>query len=118
MAALLQHPARSGRVGTGLDGYAHGLLGGEASSEEHWGRAQPALLHNLAAVLIDEAQVGVFVSEVQSGRRLRLFAATIHGGAILLSGPLREPVEHLQTLRVLRRGSAFSSSENAGRPSS
>jgi hypothetical protein len=33
---------------------------------------------------------------------------TIHSGPILLSGPL-EPVERLQTLRVLRRGSAFSS---------
>src|SRR5215210_7863643 len=34
--------------------------------------------------------------------------ATIHGGPILPSGP-SEPVEHLQTPRVLRRGSAFSS---------
>jgi hypothetical protein len=65
--------------------------------------------------LVDEAEVGVVVAEVQSGCRLRLLFATIHGGPILLSlGPL-EPVEHLQTLRVLRIwgvGLLISSSEN------
>src|SRR5918998_639496 len=62
----------------------------------------------LIGLLIDEAEVGVLVAEVQSGCHLRLLFASIHGGPILLSGRL-EPVEHLQTLRVLRRGSAFSS---------
>ena len=31
VAALLEHPARPGRVGSRLYGDAHGLLGGEAS---------------------------------------------------------------------------------------
>src|SRR5215208_25854 len=51
VAALLKHPARPGRVGTGLDCYAHRRpLGGEASSEGLWGCAQPTLLYNLAAL--------------------------------------------------------------------
>ena len=53
--------------------------------------------------LVDEAQVGVLVAEIQPGCHLWLHFATIHCGPILLSGPL-EPVEHLQTLRVLRMG--------------
>jgi hypothetical protein len=107
---LLEQTAYPGRVGSSLDGYAQRpLLGGEASSEGFGGCAQPTLLDHLAAYRVDEAQVGILVAEVQSGSHLWLFAATIHGGPILLSGPL-EPVEHLQTQRVLRiRGSAFSS---------
>ena len=59
---------------------------------------------------VDEAQVGVFVAEVQSGCHLRLFFATIIHGPILLPGPHRARIVHLQTQRVLRiRGSAFSS---------
>ena len=65
-------------------GDAHGLLGGEASSEGFGGGAQTTLLHNLAALLIDEAQAGVFVAEIQSGCHLRLLFATIYCGPILL----------------------------------
>ena len=97
MATFLQYPARPRRVGAGLDGYAHRrLLGGEAPSESLGASAQPTFLHNLAALLIDEAEVGVLVAEIQSGRHLWLGFATIHGGPILLSGPL-EPFEPLQT---------------------
>src|SRR3954464_1729610 len=91
-----------------FDGDAHGPLGGEAPLECLWGGAQPAFLHDLAAVLVDEAKVGVFVAEVQSGCHLWMLFATIHGGPILLSGPV-EPVNHCRPFRVLRRGSAFSS---------
>jgi hypothetical protein len=38
-------------------------------------------------LLVDEAQVGIFVAEIESGCHLWLFAATIHGGLILLPGP-------------------------------
>src|SRR3954451_7868786 len=91
-----------------FDGDAHGPLGGEAPLECLWGGAQPAFLHDLAAVLVDEAKVGVFVAEVQSGCHLWMLFATIHSGPILLSGPV-EPVNHCRPFRVLRRGSAFSS---------
>ena|ERR687889_673401 len=47
--------------------------------------AQPALLHNLAAPWVDEAQVGVPVAEIQSGCHLWFAPATNHGGPILLS---------------------------------
>jgi hypothetical protein len=79
--------------------------------------AEQTLLDHLAALLIDEAQeVGVFVAYVQSGCHLRLYFATITHGPILLSilGIL-EPVERLQTQRVLRIwgvGLLISSSEN------
>src|SRR5918994_4089566 len=52
---------------------------------------QPTLLDDLAAVRLDEAQVGILVAEVKSCCLLWLLFATIHGGPILLSGPL-EPV--------------------------
>jgi hypothetical protein len=50
----------------------------EASPQSFWGGAQPALLYNLTAFGVDEAQVGVFVAEVQSCGHLRLFPANIH----------------------------------------
>ena len=59
---------------------------------------QPTLLDDLAAVLVDEAQVRIPVAEVQSGRRLRLVFANIHGGPILLPFWASEPAEQLQTL--------------------
>jgi hypothetical protein len=59
--------------------------------------AQPTLLDDLAALRVDEAQIGVLVAEIQSGCHLWLYFATIHGGPILLPiGPL-EPVYCLQT---------------------
>ncbi len=39
---------------------------------------QPTLLDHLAALCVDEAEVGVFVAEIQSGCHLWLVAATIH----------------------------------------
>ena len=111
MAALLQQPAHPGRMGSGFYGYAQRPLRSEASFEGCWGGVQPALLDYLTVLLIDEAQVGVFVAYVQSGCRLWLVFATIYGGPILLTilGVL-ESVECLQTQRVLRTwGSAFSS---------
>jgi hypothetical protein len=85
VAQLLEHPARPGRVGAGLDGYAHRRpLGGEASPEGFGAGTQPTLFDHLAALLIDEAQVGVFVAYVQSGCRPWFVPANIHGGPILL----------------------------------
>jgi len=73
-------------VPTSTRGYAQRLLGGEASSEGLGGSAQPTFVHNLATLCVDEAQeVGAFVAEIHSGCHLRLFAATIHGGPIVLS---------------------------------
>src|SRR5215210_8560683 len=92
VATLLQHPACPRRVGTGLDCYTHGLLRGEASSESLGGGAQPTFLDHLATVLVDEAEVGVLVSEVQSGCHQWMLFATIHSGPILLSFGLIEPV--------------------------
>ena len=70
VATPLEHPARPRRMGSGLDGYAQRLLGGEAPPEGLGSGAQPPLLDHLAALLIDEAQVGVLVAEVQSGCNL------------------------------------------------
>jgi hypothetical protein len=49
MATLLEYPTCPRRVGASLYCDAHGLLGGEASSEGLWGGAQPTLLDHLAA---------------------------------------------------------------------
>ncbi len=111
VATPLEHPANPGRMGSRLDGYAQRPLTGKAPPEGFWGGAQPTLLDHLAALLVDEAQVGVFVSEVQSGCHLWSLAVSIHGGPILLPniGPL-EPVNICRPSdRVLRGGSAFSS---------
>jgi hypothetical protein len=98
VATLLQYPAHPGRVGTGLDCYAHRRpLGGEASPEGLGASAQPTLLHNLAAYCVDEAEVGVFVAEIHSCCHQWLVFASIHGGPILLPFWASEPVEHLQT---------------------
>jgi hypothetical protein len=96
VATLLQEPARPGRMGSRLYGYTQGPLGGEAPSEGLGSGTQPTLLDDLAALLVDEAEVGVFVAEIQSGCHQWMLFATIHGGPILLSG-LLEPVELLQT---------------------
>jgi hypothetical protein len=104
VATLLQDPARPGRVGASLDGYAHRLFGGEAPLEGFGAGTQPTLLHNLATVLVDEAEVGVLVAEIQSGCHLRLHFANIHGGPILLSLGRFRVRQPLQTLRVLPMG--------------
>jgi len=49
----------------------------EASPQSFWGGAQPALLYNLTAFGVDEAQVGVFVAYVQSGCHIWMLFATI-----------------------------------------
>src|SRR5215208_3737148 len=50
--------------------------------------AEQTLLHNLATLRVDEAQVGVFVSEVQTGcHQWVLFATIIHGPILLSFGP-------------------------------
>jgi hypothetical protein len=71
---------------TRLDDYAQRPLKGEAPPEGLGAGTQPTLLHNLTASLVDEAQVAVFVAEVQSGCHLWLLFATIHCGPILLPG--------------------------------
>jgi hypothetical protein len=43
-------------VGSSLYCYAHGRLGGEAPLEGFGACAQPTLLHDLATLLVDEAQ--------------------------------------------------------------
>src|SRR3712207_5328586 len=90
VSALLEHSANPGRVGSCLYGYAQRLLlRVEASPEGLRGGTQPTLLHNLTALGVDEAQMAVFVAEIQSGCNLWPPLATIHSGSILLSfGPL------------------------------
>src|SRR5215211_4679925 len=91
VATLLEHPARPRRVGSGLYCYAHGPLGGEAPLEGFGTCTQPTLLHNLTAVCVDEAQIGVPVAEVQSGCHRWLHFANINGGPILLSIGRKSP---------------------------
>src|SRR5829696_7570780 len=52
-----------------LDGDAHrrSLLRSEAPLRDLRGGAQPALLDHLTAYCVDEAQVGVFVAEIEPG---------------------------------------------------
>src|SRR5215208_3147458 len=116
VAALLQDPACPRGVGSSLDCDAHRRpLGGEASFESLGSCAQSPLLHNLAALLVDEAKVGVFVAYVQSGCHVWMLFATIHVGRSSFLG-VRARIECLQTFRVLRIwgvGLLISSSENA-----
>jgi hypothetical protein len=56
VATPLEQTANPGRVGSCLDGYTQRLLRGEAPPQSLRGSAQPAFLHHLAALLIDEAQ--------------------------------------------------------------
>jgi hypothetical protein len=86
VATLLQEPANPGRVGSGLDGDAQRGLGSEASPQSFWGGSHPTLLDHLAAVGVQKTEIAVFVAEIEPGCHLRLFAATIHGGPILLPG--------------------------------
>jgi hypothetical protein len=89
-------------VSTRVDGDSQRLqLGGEASPEGFGGGAQPALLHNLTALCVDEAQLGIFVAEIEPGCHLRLHFATIHGGPILLPGR-KSPYIAFAGLKVLR----------------
>jgi hypothetical protein len=78
VTTLLQEPANPGRMGSRFYGDAQSLLGGEASFQGFGGGTQPAFLHNLATLLVDEAQIAVLVAEIQPGCHLWLFAATIH----------------------------------------
>src|SRR5215203_1434773 len=80
VATLLKYPARPGRVGSSLYGYAHVLLGGEASLEGFGAGTQPTLLHYLATLLVDETEVGVLVAEIHSGCHLWLPLANITHG--------------------------------------
>src|SRR5215213_10854251 len=71
---------------------------------------QPTLLEHLTTLLVDEAQVGVLVAQVQSGCRLWLLFATIHRGPILLSlGRFRARRTFADPKGTAYRGSAFSS---------
>src|SRR5215213_4580359 len=86
------------------------LLEEKAAAEGLRSGAQPALLDDLAAFVVDHAQAAVFVAEVQSRRQLRPFLlAIISHGPILLSWATIESVTTCRPHRVLRRGSAFSS---------
>ena len=85
-------------MGAHLDGDVQPLLGFKAPPEIVWGGAQAALFYDLAAFGVDEAQIAVLVAEVHSSRHLHLLPATITRGPILLCGPLKEPVDYLQTL--------------------
>jgi hypothetical protein len=78
VTALLEQAAHPGRVGSDLYGDLELPFGVEAPPESLRGGAQPALFYDLAASGVDEAEVAVFVAEIQSGRNLWLLAATIH----------------------------------------
>src|SRR5215216_3910153 len=114
MATLLEYPTCPRRVGASLYCDAHGLLGGEASSEGLWGGAQPRGL-----------QTTLSESRRQRGRSsCRLCPIRLSYLDALCYHPLRaDPPsilgvrarQTLQTLRVLRRGFGLliSSSEKA-----
>jgi hypothetical protein len=102
-------------VGTGLDGDAHRPLRSEAPSEGFWGGAQSALFDHLAAFGVQNAEMAVFVPEIYPYRTRWLTSANIPHGPILLPYWALEPVEYLQTPRVLRNwgvGLLIPSSEN------
>jgi hypothetical protein len=104
VATPFQEPANPGRVGSRFYGDAQGPLRGEASPEGFGGGAQPTLLDDLAALLVDEAEVGILVAEIQSGCRAWFVPATIHGGPILLSGRQSPYSLCRSSERVLRMG--------------
>jgi hypothetical protein len=65
VAAFLEHPAHPRRVSTRLHCDAHRrLLRSETPPQSLGSGTQPAFLHNLTALLIDEAEVGVLVAYV------------------------------------------------------
>src|SRR5215211_2184967 len=86
---LLEYSANPGGVSARLYGYAQRLLRAKVSLEGLGSGSQPTLLDHLATLCVDEAQVGVFVAQIQAGCNLWLLFATITHGPILLSfGPL------------------------------
>src|SRR5215218_289786 len=100
VTTLLQQTAYPGRVGSDLDGDMQRPFRIEPAPHRLWGgAAQPAPLDELAAFGVDETEVAVLVSQIHTRRHLHLLGATITHGPILLSGPLKEPVDYLQTLR-------------------
>jgi hypothetical protein len=63
-----------------LDGDAQRLLRIEPAPYGLWGSTQPALLDDLAALGVDQAQVAVLVSQIQTHCHLRRsFATIVHG---------------------------------------
>jgi hypothetical protein len=63
VGAFLKHPAHPRRVSTRLYCDAHRrLLRSETPPQSLGSGTQPTFLHNLAALLIDEAEVGVLVA--------------------------------------------------------
>src|SRR5215204_2150459 len=67
VGAFLEHLAHPRRVSTRLYCDAQRLLRSETPSQSLGGGAQPALLDHLAALYVDEAEVGVPVAYIQSG---------------------------------------------------
>src|SRR3712207_407126 len=67
VATLFEHPAHPRRVSSRLDGDCHLLLGVEAPLEGLGGGTQPTLFYDLASVCVDEAEIAVFVAEIQTG---------------------------------------------------
>src|SRR5215210_7277800 len=84
VAALFKQSARPGRVGSRLDRNAHGLTTSGKAPLEGFGRgAQSTLFEHFAAVWIEERQVGVPISQIQTDGQLRRRSATISHGPIL-----------------------------------
>jgi hypothetical protein len=84
VVTLFEHSAHPRRVGSHLNSDCHPLLGAKAPPEGLRGGTQPTLLDHLAALLVDEAEVGILVAQIHSGCQQRCSSATIIHGPILL----------------------------------
>jgi len=111
VAALLQEAANPGREGARFYSDAHRRpLGSGAPFEGLGAGTQPTLLDDLAAVLVDEAQVGVPVAEVQSGHHQWSPFVTIHvGRSSFPKWAFKSPSNACRSKGTAYGGSAFSS---------
>jgi hypothetical protein len=71
-------------VGADLNGYLERPLGAKAPLEGFGSGTQPALLDNLTAFVIQQAEIAILVSQIQPGRHFgRSFATIVHGPILL-----------------------------------
>src|SRR5215210_3706932 len=100
VAALFEQTANPGRASSRLNSDAHGALGIKALPEGLQSATQPTLLDDLAASGVQQAQMTVLVTKIQTSCHPLRFLATITHGPILL--PFLRPFgarKYLQTLQ-------------------
>ena len=90
-------------MGSDFDGDLEGVLGVKTLPETLRGRTQPTLFYDLATVGVDQAQMAVFVTEIQPGCNLWSLPATIRHGPI---PPSVEPIWSSYILQTLTQGTA------------